>query len=63
MNVRSTDFRVEEGDQVKLDKWPTAVESIYESKKHYQKVLGHHIELAVVGLWIDAPEARATDVG
>jgi PPK2 family polyphosphate:nucleotide phosphotransferase len=35
---------VEEGDQVKLDKWPTAVESIYESKKHYQKVLKKHVD-------------------
>jgi len=44
MNVRSTDFRVEEGDQVKLDKWPTAVEAIYESKKQYQKLLKKHVE-------------------
>jgi PPK2 family polyphosphate:nucleotide phosphotransferase len=43
MNVRSTDFRVEEGDQVKLDKWPTAVEPIYESKKQYQKLLRDHV--------------------
>src|ERR1700738_2795298 len=44
MNVRSTDFRVEEADQVKLDKWPTAVEPIYESKKQYQKLLKKHVE-------------------
>ena len=44
MNVRSTDFRVEEGDQVKLHKWPTAVEPIYESKKQYQKLLKKHVE-------------------
>ena len=44
MNVRSTDFRVEEGDQVKLDKWPTAVEPIYESKKQYHKLLKKHVE-------------------
>ena len=44
MNVRSTDFRVEERDQVKLDKWPTAVEPIYESKKQYQKLLKKHVE-------------------
>jgi polyphosphate kinase 2 (PPK2 family) len=43
MKVRSTDFRVEEGDQVKLDKWPTAIEPIYESKKQYQKLLRDHI--------------------
>jgi len=44
MNVRSTDFQVREGDQVKLDKWPTAVEPIYESKKQYQKLLKKHVE-------------------
>ena len=44
MNVRSTGFRVEEGDQVKLDQWPTAVEPIYESKKQYQKLLKKHVE-------------------
>jgi PPK2 family polyphosphate:nucleotide phosphotransferase len=44
MNVRSTDFRVKEGDQVKLDKWPTAIEPIYESKKQYQKILANHVD-------------------
>jgi PPK2 family polyphosphate:nucleotide phosphotransferase len=43
MKVRSTDFRVQQGDKVKLDKWPTAVEPIYESKKHYQKLLSDHV--------------------
>src|SRR3984893_5074017 len=43
MNVRSTDFRVQEGDRVKLDKWPTAVEPIYESKEHYQEILRDHV--------------------
>jgi PPK2 family polyphosphate:nucleotide phosphotransferase len=44
MNVRSTDFRVEKGDQVKLDKRPTAVEPVYESKKQYQKLLKKQVE-------------------
>ena len=44
MNVRSTDFRVEEDQKVDLAKWPTAVESIYESKKHYQKLLKDHVD-------------------
>src|SRR5467141_1554174 len=43
MKVRSTDFRVEEGHEVNLDKWPTAVEPIYESKKQYQKLLRDHV--------------------
>jgi hypothetical protein len=44
MKVRSTDFRVEEGHKVNLDKWPTAVEAIYESKKQYQKMLANHVD-------------------
>jgi PPK2 family polyphosphate:nucleotide phosphotransferase len=44
MKVRSTDFRVEEGHKVNLDKWPTAVEQIYESKKQYQKILANHVD-------------------
>jgi PPK2 family polyphosphate:nucleotide phosphotransferase len=43
VKVKSVDFRVEEGRKVKLDKWPTAVEPIYESKKQYQKILGDHV--------------------
>jgi PPK2 family polyphosphate:nucleotide phosphotransferase len=44
MNVRSTEFRVQEGQKVDLYKWPTAVEPIYESKKQYQKLLKKHVE-------------------
>jgi PPK2 family polyphosphate:nucleotide phosphotransferase len=44
MKVRATDFRVEEGQNVNLDTWPTAVEPIYESKKHYQKILANHVD-------------------
>jgi PPK2 family polyphosphate:nucleotide phosphotransferase len=44
MKIRSTDFRVEEGHKVKLDKWPTAVEPIYQSKKQYQKILANHVD-------------------
>ena len=44
MKIRSTDFRVEEGHKVNLDKWPTAVEPIYESKKQYQKILADHVD-------------------
>src|SRR6202022_1352796 len=43
MKVSSTDFRVQQGDRVNLDKWPTAVEPIYESKKQYQKLLRDHV--------------------
>jgi PPK2 family polyphosphate:nucleotide phosphotransferase len=44
MKVRSTDFRVQQGDKLNLDKRPTAVEPIYESKKQYQKLLRDHVD-------------------
>ena len=44
MKIRSANFRVKQGDKVSLDKWPTAVESIYESKKQYQKLLRDHVD-------------------
>jgi PPK2 family polyphosphate:nucleotide phosphotransferase len=43
MKIGSADFRVKQGDKVSLDKWPTAVEPIYESKKLYQKLLRDHV--------------------
>src|SRR3984893_15109376 len=43
MEVRSTDFRVEEGHKINLEKWPTAVDPTYESKKQYQKLLSDHV--------------------
>jgi PPK2 family polyphosphate:nucleotide phosphotransferase len=43
MKIRSIDFQVEEGHKVNLDKWPTSIPPIYESKKHYQKLLSDHV--------------------
>jgi PPK2 family polyphosphate:nucleotide phosphotransferase len=43
MKVKSTDFRVEEGQKNDLDKWPTSAEPVYESKKQYQKLLSDHV--------------------
>src|SRR6476659_6938128 len=43
MKVKSTDFRVQQGAEVNLDKWPTAVKPIYQSKKQYQKLLRDHV--------------------
>ena len=43
MKLRSTDFQVQQGDKVSLNKWPTAVESICESKKQYQKLLSDQV--------------------
>ena len=43
MKINSKDFRVREGDEVNLQKWPTNVEPVYKSKEHYQKLLGEHV--------------------
>ena len=44
MKIHSKEFRVREGDQVDLDKWPTKVDPVYKSKKHYKKLLEDHVE-------------------
>ena len=33
-----------EGDDVDLKKWPTTVDPVYKSKKHYRKLLEEHVE-------------------
>ena len=38
------DFRVREGQTVKLKHWPTVVRPVYRSKKHYQRLLAEHVE-------------------
>ena len=43
MKISSKDFRVREGDQVDLAKWPTKVAPVYKSKEHYQKLLAEHV--------------------
>src|SRR5271163_4701404 len=43
MKISLKDFRVREGDEVDLRKWPTTVEPVYESKEHYHKLLGEHV--------------------
>jgi PPK2 family polyphosphate:nucleotide phosphotransferase len=43
MKINSKDFRVREGDQIKLHKWPTKVAPVYKSEQHYQKLLGEHV--------------------
>ena len=40
MKISSKDFRVREGDEVNLRKWPTNVEPVYKSKDQYHKLLG-----------------------
>jgi PPK2 family polyphosphate:nucleotide phosphotransferase len=43
MKTHSKDFRVAEGDEVNLEKWPTKVEPEYKSKHQYNKLLGEHV--------------------
>jgi PPK2 family polyphosphate:nucleotide phosphotransferase len=43
MKIASKDYRVREGDEVDLDKWPTKVKPAYDSKEHYQKLLEEHV--------------------
>jgi PPK2 family polyphosphate:nucleotide phosphotransferase len=39
MKINSKKFRVREGDEVNLGKWPTIVQPVYKSKEHYQELL------------------------
>jgi PPK2 family polyphosphate:nucleotide phosphotransferase len=43
MKIRSKNFRVRQGDEVNLRKWPTNVEPIYKSNEQYKKLLEEHI--------------------
>jgi PPK2 family polyphosphate:nucleotide phosphotransferase len=43
MKINSKDFRVQEGVKVKLDKWPTRVKPVYQSKELYQELLDKQV--------------------
>jgi PPK2 family polyphosphate:nucleotide phosphotransferase len=43
MKINSKDFRVREGDEVNLKKWPTKADPVYKSKEQYQKILEEHV--------------------
>ena len=43
MKIETKDFQVPEGHKVNLDKWPTRVEPVYESKADYKKLLKHAV--------------------
>jgi PPK2 family polyphosphate:nucleotide phosphotransferase len=43
MKISSKDFRVPEGDDVDLGKWPTIVDPVYKSKEQYQELLTDHV--------------------
>lgn len=43
MKIKSKNFRVQEGEQVDLKKWPTRVKPVYKSKKKYKQYLGEQV--------------------
>ena len=43
MRIISKDFRVREGDEVNLKKWPTKVDPVYKSKEQYKTLLQEHV--------------------
>jgi PPK2 family polyphosphate:nucleotide phosphotransferase len=43
MKINPKDFRVREGDDVRLRKWATKVAPAYKSEQHYQKLLDEHV--------------------
>jgi PPK2 family polyphosphate:nucleotide phosphotransferase len=44
IEIKSNDFRVREGRQVDLKKWPTQVDPMYKNIRQYREVLGAHAE-------------------
>ena len=43
IKLNSKNFRVQEGDVIKLQKWPTKVEPVYRSQEHYKNLLEERI--------------------
>jgi PPK2 family polyphosphate:nucleotide phosphotransferase len=43
MKIDAKDFRVREGDEVDLSKWPTKVKPVYDSRKQYHTLLEDHV--------------------
>jgi PPK2 family polyphosphate:nucleotide phosphotransferase len=44
MKINSNDFRLREGHEVNLGKWPTRVDPVYRTKAQYETLLGDHVE-------------------
>jgi PPK2 family polyphosphate:nucleotide phosphotransferase len=60
MKINSKDFRAREGDEIKLEKWPTIVDPVYQSKKHYQELLSEHVaRLSALQQLLYASDAHA----
>ena len=43
MKIKSRDFRVKEGGKVDLEKWPTRVKPVYQSREEYQELLAEQV--------------------
>jgi PPK2 family polyphosphate:nucleotide phosphotransferase len=43
MKIRSEQFRVRDGAEVDLGKWPTRIDPVYKSKEQYHELLGEHV--------------------
>jgi PPK2 family polyphosphate:nucleotide phosphotransferase len=43
VKVNAKSFRVEEGEEVELRKWPTRIKPLYRSKEHYVELLNQHV--------------------
>jgi len=44
VKINPKDFRLREGDEVNLRKWPTLIDPVYKSKEKYQKLLDEHVD-------------------
>ncbi|MGA9828869.1 MAG: ADP-polyphosphate phosphotransferase [Rhodanobacteraceae bacterium] len=44
IKIEAKQFQVKPGEGVTLEDWPTSVQSICKSKKHYKKLLEEHVE-------------------
>jgi PPK2 family polyphosphate:nucleotide phosphotransferase len=44
MHIDPDDYRVREGDEVDLGKWPTLVEPVYRTTAQYQDLLSRHVK-------------------
>ena len=43
MKINSKDFRVREGKEVNLQKWPTKLEAVCDTKTQYKELLEEHV--------------------
>jgi polyphosphate kinase 2 (PPK2 family) len=48
MKINSKDFRVREGDEVNLKKWPTIVDPMYKSKSNIKLLEDHIAQLSAM---------------